>query len=633
MAAWAVASVRGCELCATYRAGDGPVFELTALSIAEAAHQHDLLLLMFYGKDPSECSQTRLALSSLASTAGRLEHALSDPYLDPALISVEKRRAATLATAVDHAHRSLMIGRIDLSVHREAAILLGVHQAELPALRIVRGVPTYAYKIRARSGDFITRTGVAVLDELNVPLTLVKSEKTAAASTADIATSSRELSLGFPRVVATVHSRASLCSLQQVAHAYRKPDEDSGWPAVAFELGAASTVGLDECRLPAFSRPPTSPASPVFPPSPSGAADAADAAGAAGAPPPRPPQSVPDAVPPDAGDGTCTHRWWAFVARLLGGRCQLSPTPTAPERVVLMQARPAAASADVDAPHGDKIPAVAADVTCTAVRHHATSHGVECSRPQVGEGAHALVMPSVRAGQPLHPQRLHAWVHWAALPHVALLDAGGAGGGAGGDRSGGGGGGGGAPLLGSSLLREGDVGLLLAYGQHGAAGAFTRLEQLQRRLLVDHLDGLTLLSVDRTLPRARALVEKIGVVLGSASGAESSAEAAAVAWDAGLEFVIVRIAGSRVAEVRLLHTSATDDALFQFCASFLQERHGGSGGRALALVERAVRMALDTPLAALLVVPLLVFVCRRCCRLTDARRQGGLGAHYKQKTC
>lgn len=102
-------AAHGCSLCAARQVGDGPVFELTADSIDGAAARHDLLLLLLFS---GEDKPTAGAQKALGVTAGRLEKALKDPYLDPELISPEARKFASMSNAVDGDRHSLMVAQV-----------------------------------------------------------------------------------------------------------------------------------------------------------------------------------------------------------------------------------------------------------------------------------------------------------------------------------------------------------------------------------------------------------------------------------------------------------------------------------------------------------------------------------------
>lgn len=371
--------VLGCELCAPSRVEDGPVFELSSESIDAAAERHDLLLLLLYdGRD--EGRPTKNSKAALGTTAGRLQKALEDEYLDPALISADARRAASLSTAVDAKHRSLMVAQLDASLHPLAADRLGVHRIELPALRFVRGDASYGYKIRAPAGDFVTRTGTAVLDELNAPRALARPL---------LRTEPPDAAAPPLRLVATIHSAQSLCALQLVAHAYRKADEPSDWPPIAFALNADSTTDPNACRLPALApadvaraREPALPAARV-PSSP---------------PSVRTPSSLPDARADPAPPSPTALR--PSAAR------PPPPRPAKAECIVLQRRPPAAPSTPF-----------------------ATRAADEWEPP-------TLEMP-LGAMRPFGAKALHAWVHWAALPKVAVLD--------------------GSAATAATFMREGDV--------------------------------------------------------------------------------------------------------------------------------------------------------------------------------
>ena len=505
----------GCELCTAQRTGDGPVFELTDLSFDTAVARHDLLLLLLY-KGGADDRPTRTAISALARTAGRLEMSLKDEYLDPVLITPQVRRAVSLSTVVDHNHHSLMIAQIDVHAHPITAHRMGVHEVELPALRLVRGDATYGYKIRAPNGDFVTRTGMAILDELNAPPTLVGEEVGEGEETS---TSPKKTADGRPhaRVVGTLHSQPSLCAFQQVAHAYRKPDVSSGFPAVGFALDVqGSSAGLSDCPLPAFAprasySPPSAPVT---------------------APPPPPPSSpYPSAAAPMA-----TRRPPALPTTL-----EPAELMSGPERIVL-----AVQPATGLAPAAETV----------------------------------LEMPLHRyaaGGGPISPKALHAWVHWAVLPKTARLD--------GAKRS----------VLGSTHLREGDVGVLLTSEGLTSEGlvservhsdspsatdaqARVRLERLQQRLMSHGRHGLTLLWGARADRSLHDLLSKLGLGAKDARARDPGG----VQEGGGEYFAIIRLAGSRFAEVHVMDNDRpidepiSDEALHAFCAGFLNALHGVS---------------------------------------------------------
>ena len=256
----------GCSLCAPQRADDGPVFEVTTDSIEAAVERHDVLVLLLYnGADANQ--STVNSKRAFARTAGKILTLMNDPYSEFALLPSR----ASIATEVSAERDSVMLAQLDTAEHPLAAHRLGVHPAELPALRFVRGDASYGYKLRGPAGDFVTRTGLAVLDELKAERALASS---AAASDGGDAM----------RVLGTLHSGASLCAFQQVAHAFRKADEPSAWPAVAFALQPESRGS--GCALAAFSSPAVSPPPTVIPPA---------------SPPQAAPQApqAPSALPPE----------------------------------------------------------------------------------------------------------------------------------------------------------------------------------------------------------------------------------------------------------------------------------------------------------------------------------------------
>ena len=208
------------------------------------------MLLLLYNRERQD-SPTKNSISLLSTVAGRLEAALRDEYLDPMLIDPDKRRAVTISKEVDHEHHSLMIAQVDVGTHPLVAYRLGVHpEVELPAIRILRGDATYGYKIRAPAGEFVTRTGKAVLDELNTPVNLLTTRPSLLPSPAaakGVSRGEQPTSLPPFLVVATLHTLESVCALQLVAHTFRKPDESSGWPGVAFALSSESTVDAAAC--------------------------------------------------------------------------------------------------------------------------------------------------------------------------------------------------------------------------------------------------------------------------------------------------------------------------------------------------------------------------------------------------
>ena len=163
------------------------------------------------------------------------------------------------------------------------------------------------------------------------------------------------------------------------------------------------------------------------------------------------------------------------------------------------------------------------------------------------------------------------------------------------------------------FLREGDVGILIT-PQAGALHAAQvtgvqakgdamgeapgRLLALSRRLISEGLHGLTLLHVARGGSAYAELVAK----LGAASPAVRDTIDVAVEAPEGRHeaFMIVRLAGSRFAEVRLLQEpkraravsssrggrsahgtcrscTPDDEALYRFSVAFLAARHGWHG--------------------------------------------------------
>jgi hypothetical protein len=367
------AVVRGCSLCTPQRSTDGPVFELTTDSLDAAAERHDLLVLLLYngGSLPSKPDQQTVnAKSAYSRTAGRLLKAFNDPYLDPAILDPELR--ASLAVEVTDTRHTVMLAQLDANEHPLAAHRLGVHSQELPALRMLRGDATYGYKIRGPSGDFVTRTGRAVFDEL----------KAARSPAVRLTAPAEPLPAvgGELRLLGELHSSAKACVFQQVkppsahpwhptppsrtpwdptltipprppeqvAHAFRKPDEPSVWPPVTFALHPSSSAAA-VCTSLALQPRPSSP---------------------------------PSAPKPDA------HTPASRAAPL--------PPPIAPPAAHAAAAADAAVPADhilmYDAPG-----ALSMDARST------------------------LVMPLHGGGARLSAQRLHRWVHWAALPKVAQI--------------------------------------------------------------------------------------------------------------------------------------------------------------------------------------------------------------------
>jgi hypothetical protein len=228
----------------------------------------------------------------------------------------------------------------------------------------------------------------------------------------------------------------------------------------------------------------------------------------------------------------------------------------------------------------------------------------------------------------LEPKRLHAWLHWAALPKVASLDedspvaadvrvaeeapevapevapasdggssVGGIGRGSGTDGDGATSSFVDAPAVrpAARFLREGDVGILIggtASSVHEPSSAHdgALLRALSRRLASDSLHGLTLLHVARggaayreLMPKMRAASASVADAVEEAVATGETARGGAGGLGGALVFVIVRLAGSRVAEVSLLPlqqpeadhpASTTSEALYGFCATFLRARHG-----------------------------------------------------------
>lgn len=503
------------------------------------------MLLLLYNRERQD-SPTKNSISLLSTVAGRLEAALRDEYLDPMLIDPDKRRAVNISKEVDHEHHSLMIAQVDVGTHPLVAYRLGVHpEVELPAIRILRGDATYGYKIRAPAGEFVTRTGKAVLDELNTPVNLLTTRPSLLprpTAAKGVFRGEQPTSLPPFLVVATLHTLESVCALQLVAHTFRKPDESSGWPSVAFALSSESTVDAAACPHAALT---------------------ARSSEALHAPSSVAPSASPPSLPP-----------LAPPSRPAGHAADLSV-----EKVVLY------------------------------------SSETPISTPF--EMPHSLVQAQSKGfSAGLEAKTLHSWVHWAALPKWASLDddlpvmansATVAGGSARGGAASKG------PLrsmkpiaASGCFLREGDVGILIELPSSRKVGtsagspglttkkaALDRLRELSSQLISNGFHGLTLLHVERGGAAFHDLVTRLKVATAVGNEIESTETSKSA-------FLIVRLAGSRVAEAKLLRQPADDcadgdEALYRFCVDFLKARHGysdASGGDALAAARKKLLLAV-----------------------------------------
>ena len=243
------------------------------------------------------------------------------------------------------------MAQIDATTHSLAAHRLGVLPVELPSLRFVRGDATYGYKLRAKPGDFVPRTALAVLEELRMPRQLTRRAV------------DQPESRSMLQLVGSLHRNESVCAFQHVAHAYRKPDEHSAWPAVKFALATDSTAAPDCLSVEALRPEP---------------------------PPPPPPASAPPPVEPCApAPPTVKHR--PPSSRPSKSSSRPPPPPPTVERVLLTNAPSA----------------------------HDSPITLEMPLARLAEGVEEGCGDSGRP--PLDARGLHAWLHWAALPKVAQL--------------------------------------------------------------------------------------------------------------------------------------------------------------------------------------------------------------------
>ena len=486
-----VPSGLGCSLCTPTRAGDGPVFELTTDSLDAAAERHDLLLLLLY-RGASDEPQMANAKRAFGTTAGRLHSAFNDPYLDPSILDPELR--ASLASEVTDERHTVMLAQLDAAEHPLALHRLGVHEAELPALRLLRGDASYGYKIRGPPDDFVTRTGLAVFDEL-------KAERAPAVHLSEAAEADAGSHQRQPRVIGTLPHGTDTCAFQRVAHAFRKDDPTSTWPAVPFAVQPTS----GECTAAAL-RP---------------------------APAPPPAASAPSVGIP------ARHQ-----------RTPLPPPP--PPRLP---------------------PSVASSPTAVLMAHAPSADGATST----------LTMP-LAAGARLSAQRLHAWVHWAALPKVAPLD---------------------SPASVATFLREGTAGLLLHSGEGtpDREAAARRLRALAGWLESRQAHGVTLLHAPRAvaLPILPSTGPASAALRAAAAGAAPEEEGVVISEDLEERFVIIRSAGGRVAEVHVMAQPTSDvEAMRALCLRFapVAARDTPTAASTLARAAHAVSQQLQRVAAA-----------------------------------
>ncbi|KAL1495863.1 hypothetical protein AB1Y20_014507 [Prymnesium parvum] len=106
----------GCEVCDGVRPTADHVLELTADDLAPLLSRHPLLLLLLYS-------------SGSASAEAQRQHAAAAALLAP--------------------HAGVALARVDVRAHPAVAARLHAFPSDIPALRVLRGDPSFGYPLRA----------------------------------------------------------------------------------------------------------------------------------------------------------------------------------------------------------------------------------------------------------------------------------------------------------------------------------------------------------------------------------------------------------------------------------------------------------------------------------------------------
>lgn len=326
-----------CDVCdglATRKVASGEVLEISDEGLERLAPAHPLLVLLLYKPHDSRTRQMQEAIDAIAASL----------------------KALGLLT-------SCVMAQLDADACPRAAAMLHVEPTEMPAIRIVRGDPSFGYALRASGGtvqDLASHVRAEVERTAAPPLTHLDAPDMAAFEAA---------ADGGTRVIAAVHLPHSRRAIEQAAHALHG--------VVAFALPHAA---------------------PATPPGPAHATASAPTPQPPSAPPPPIASPAPSSAPP-------------AIAKLI-----------APERVRLIRESSddfAGEPPTLEMPA--RFPAVAGEApslaappaasprssAANAVTNHRMTEQDDGEREESGGGWSA--------------RQVHRWVRWAALPSVYAL--------------------------------------------------------------------------------------------------------------------------------------------------------------------------------------------------------------------